>query len=588
MDLSRAGRRKGEAMSKGDSEALRKGASEILGKQLEGKKTEIVATETDVVPSSKETVYRFVARPADEPNGPHASVVLDAGGKPVDLAKLTAAEGRAFFVPSAEAVELPAALLARRVTTNPRVDDFQLGECGYRERITVDIPAQPITEPVDVYFLADNTGSMSPAIASVRAGAASILATLGMTGLDIHYGVGNYHDFGDPVPVFQNQQPITGNQAAVLAAINGWTATFGGDIPESNLYALHQAATGPIGWRPAALKFIVWFGDAPGHEPVCAAVWGGGFPITRGSVIADLAAVAAPAQPGGIAVLAVSLTSGPGLDAAPSGGYPGCPSLTTPGQATAITAASGGSLTAGVDPAATAAAILTALVKAVAIKNVHLQPAGAIAPFVTSITPPSYGPLDPTKPHQLTFDLTFERNAERCALRDQVFTGEIDVVMDGAVVARKPTKITIPKCRYHYVVKFVCGVDETREGCSPVRPGRYATEINLYNGHCSAATIVKRVVPVVLRGEPVGREPRVAKVMAEDRIQLPPNTATMDDCCRLAELLKQPVTLGAPLTIGFLEIESDAPLTVTAVYTASSLKDDTVAIEVEQIAEIRR
>jgi hypothetical protein len=582
-------------MSKRDSEALRTGASEILGKQLEGKQMEIVAEETDTVPSTKETLYRFVARPAGEPNGPHAAVVLDAGGKPVDLAKVAAVEGRTFFVPAAEAVALPPALLARRVTTNPRVDDFQLGECGYRERITVDIPPQPITEPVDVYFLADNTGSMNPSIASVKAGAASILATLAGTGLDIHYGVGSYHDFGDPVPVFHNLQPITGNQAAVLAAINGWVATYGGDLPEANLYALHEVAIGfptanpPIDWRPAALKFIVWFGDAPGHEPICAAVWGGGFSITRGSVIADLAAVTAPAQPGGIAVLAVSVTSGPGLDAAPSDGYPGCPSITTPGQATAITTASGGSLTAGVNPAATAAAILTALVKAVQIKNVHLVPAGAIASFVTSITPPSYGPLDPRQPHQLAFDLTFERNAERCSLRDQTYTGEIDVVMDGVIVARKPTRITIPKCRYHYVVKFVCGVNETAtEGCSPVRPGRYATEINLYNGHCSPATIVKRVVPVVLRGEPIGREPRVAKVMAEDRIQLPPNTATMDDCCRLAELLKQPVTLNGPLTIGFLEIESDAPLTVTAVYTASGLKDDAVALEVEQIAEIRR
>ena len=66
---------------------------------------------------------------------------------------------------------------------------------------------------------------------------------------------------------------------------------------------------------------------------------------------------------------------------------------------------------------------------------------------------------------------------------------------------------------------------------------------------------------------------------------LPPHTATMDDCCRLAELLKQPVSLNGLLLIGFLEIISDVPLTVTAVYTASGLRDDAVSIDVEQILE---
>ena len=161
--------------------------------------------------------------------------------------------------------------------------------------------------------------------------------------------------------------------------------------------------------------------------------------------------------------------------------------------------------------------------------------------------------------------------------------------MDHAVVAKKPTKITIPKCRYYYVAKFVCGVNEMKEeGCSPVRPGRYATEINIYNGHCSEAEIEKHVVPVVLAGKPIGREPRVSEVRARDQIKLPPRTATMDDCCRLAELLKLPVTLNGPLTVGFLEIVSNVPLTVTAVYTASGLRDDSVSIDVEQIVEIRK
>ena len=262
-------------MAEGKIEALRKRVLESLGKQFEGKKAEIVSEETAQVPSSKTSIHRFIVRGAEEPNGPHATVVLDAAGKPVDLAKLSLAEGKDFFVPSAAAVELPKEMLARRVTIDPRVNDIHLSECGFRETITVTIPAQPIGEKVDVYFLADNTGSMGPAIASVKAGANAILGTLQGMGLDIQFGVGNYRDFTDaPIPAFQNQQAITPNSAAVIAAINGWSASGGDDLPEAALFALHQVKN-VAGWRPGSAKFIVWFGDAPSHEPICAAVWGG-------------------------------------------------------------------------------------------------------------------------------------------------------------------------------------------------------------------------------------------------------------------------------------------------------------------------
>ena len=257
-------------MAKADLEALRKSALAALSKQFEGKKTEIVSEQTDTVASSKETLRKFIVRSADNPNGPHSTIVLDAAGKPVDLAKLSAAEGRAFFPVAVPTVELPEAMLARRVTIDPKVNDIHLDECGFRETITVTIPAQPIAQKVDVYFLADNTGSMTGAIASVQTGAATIMSTLGGLVPDIQFGVGNYRDFNDfpifppTLPAFQNQQVITANQAAVTAAINTWIASEGGDTPEAALYALHQVANPAVaGWRPGAMKFIVWFGDAP-------------------------------------------------------------------------------------------------------------------------------------------------------------------------------------------------------------------------------------------------------------------------------------------------------------------------------------
>jgi hypothetical protein len=136
-----------------------------------------------------------------------------------------------------------------------------------------------------------------------------------------------------------------------------------------------------------------------------------------------------------------------------------------------------------------------------------------------------------------------------------------------------------------YSVKFLCG--EQKDdccGCSPVRPGRYATEINIHNYRDRPAPVVKRIIPLVLAGAVRGREPKWSGVAASDKILLPGHGATMDDCCRLLELLLggKP-SADTPLTIGILEIISPVELAVSAVYTASDLKNESVSIEVETI-----
>jgi hypothetical protein len=139
--------------------------------------------------------------------------------------------------------------------------------------------------------------------------------------------------------------------------------------------------------------------------------------------------------------------------------------------------------------------------------------------------------------------------------------------------------------RYSYSVKFVCGVQEKCK-CeeAPVRPGRYATEINIYNYQDADVRIVKYVTPVVFAGAVTGREPKYTTRKAADRLVLPPHSATMDDCHRLAELLLgAPAAAGLPITIGFLEIVSSHELEVTAVYTSSDLKSRSISMEVERI-----
>ena len=154
---------------------------------------------------------------------------------------------------------------------------------------------------------------------------------------------------------------------------------------------------------------------------------------------------------------------------------------------------------------------------------------------------------------------------------------------------RPPVGVPVPTPegfeKHAYSVKFVCGVQgECGCDCASVVPGVYATEINLHNALDVEVKIEKHVIPLVFAGAAAGREPMYAKRKASDRIVLPPHTATMDDCCRLTELLlgaKAGPTL--PLTIGILEIISNRPLSVSAVYTVTDPKSGSVSMDVEQI-----
>jgi hypothetical protein len=153
---------------------------------------------------------------------------------------------------------------------------------------------------------------------------------------------------------------------------------------------------------------------------------------------------------------------------------------------------------------------------------------------------------------------------------------------------RPPAVVVAPDARlYVYSVKFLCGTQAQAEcRCVPLRPGAYATEINIHNPHDTAAVITKHVLPLVLAGAAAGREPGFVGRKASDRIVLPPHSATMDDCCRLAELLLgAPAGADLPLTTGFLEIMSNRPVSITAVYTVTDLKSGSVSIDVEQIEE---
>ncbi len=169
-----------------------------------------------------------------------------------------------------------------------------------------------------------------------------------------------------------------------------------------------------------------------------------------------------------------------------------------------------------------------------------------------------------------------------CSDPDSIEPPRIGVVQPGrppVVIGPRDFKLFI------YSVKFLCG--EQKEdccGCSPMRPGHYSTEINIHNSGAKEAPVLKRVIPLVLAGAVSGREPKFNGPGKPDIIRLPAHSATMDDCCRILEmLLGAPPSEPVPLTSGILEIISTVELSVTAVYTASDGGGGAPSVDVQQI-----
>ena len=142
-----------------------------------------------------------------------------------------------------------------------------------------------------------------------------------------------------------------------------------------------------------------------------------------------------------------------------------------------------------------------------------------------------------------------------------------------------------------YSVKVVCGRQTGSDCCcvAGARPGVYATEVNTQNLSLVTTPVLKFVVPLINSGAVVAREPNVADPLSlagrhAEVIKLPPLGATMDDCCRIAEMLLGGTPSGdMPLTIALLTIVSRVELAVSAVYTANPLSGDGISIDVEYV-----
>ncbi len=546
-----------------------------------------VAGVTAHLPSGEEV--RLVHAAVRGKHNQTASLVVDASGEVQPLRTFEALAGRGVFAPEMPVPERPAVTPAPSVTIDPPVNNLTLSECVTEEEtVTVHVPAG--VAKADVYLLADTTGSMGSIIGAVQAGIDTIVNDPAFSGLDVAWGAGNYKDF--PIPAsspyaFQHQLAPTPGVADITVAVNAWSASDGSDTPEGQLFALQQVATDPgIGWRPGSKRILVWFGDAPGHDPICSAI-SGVADITETTATAALVAA-------GVTVVAVSTDTGVAgaLDGDPGPGpdnfdYGVCTIGGSPGQATRITGATpGGSHTTGVNAATMIATLLSLISSAVqSINHLELQRTGAIAPFVASIAPPGYDSLAGDVDHSLPFEVTW-KGVRACAETDQIFTGSLDVVADGVVVASKPVTITVPACRWHHSVEMICGTQKGddeghgRDLCETVVSGHYATAVTIYNPTTCTVELVKYFAPLVLHDKPVGREPRTVQARAFAKLVLGPGKATLEDCCSLQEAVGP---TGGPLVLGVLDIVADHPLDVTVTHTANGAGQAGTSIDARTI-----
>lgn len=321
------------------------------------------------------------------------------------------------------------------------------------EEVCVTVPKDAVIPKVDVYLLADTTGSMSGPLASVKSGASTLAGSLfGLTGVDVAIGVGNYKDFPKDAYAFDHQvdPTITSLDVTGSGGIASWSAGGGYDRPEGQLFALDRLAAdvdpaiggGNIGWRSGAKRIVVWFGDQPGHDPVCGTISGLSYGITQSTVTDDL-------NDAGITVVAISTTSGGGLDGSSYVGdyLSACGSSvnSTVGQATEIATDTGGSHIKGVNNSLLVTTIVGLVEDEVgSIDELALSASGDAADYVTGIDPSVIGPIDTSSESEHCFDVDF---AGACGEEgEETFTGSLDATADGADIGSASLSVTIPAC----------------------------------------------------------------------------------------------------------------------------------------------
>jgi hypothetical protein len=404
------------------------------------------------------TVYQVVASSQLEPNADLVILVEESGREiGLNFGDLAKRLGRTPFDRLSDFAERATPLRVgggRDAHLTPDQNQLVLeqGANFGPEQIVVTISEGELKPKLDIYFLCDTTGSMGAALPSVRDAAAQVIDRLVGAGTDAAFGAGSYKDFFGGGPPFSGDARISTDPNLAKNAIAAWTASGGGDTAEAQLFALDQIAEpprGPIGWRNGAKGILVWFGDEPGHDPICQSISLLTYKITSLTVMQQLLDHM-------ITVIAVNTGTGRyGLD-----GDPMLAELTrdysaancAPGgrenQAADFSYWTGGALIQGLDVANIVARIqdvLDSIAPQVPAAQVHAT--GSAGQFVAQFSQVEFGPWQTAEAIQFNFDVTFFGIVDCHPNADQTFTGAIEVWIGDQLGAEKRLNVTVPRCK---------------------------------------------------------------------------------------------------------------------------------------------
>ena len=133
---------------------------------------------------------------------------------------------------------------------------------------------------------------------------------------------------------------------------------------------------------------------------------------------------------------------------------------------------------------------------------------------------------------------------------------------------------TVAQYVWSFAVKFVCGqqppISANPIGEPPVKPGNYATEINIHNGNYKTIGLRKKIVLLVDKGQVVALEPQAVGPRAKMSADMQADYGMIDTCNGLYNAVypAAPIAGPMPLMIGYLVILSPLDLDIDAVYTA--------------------
>jgi hypothetical protein len=217
-----------------------------------------------------------------------------------------------------------------------------------------------------------------------------------------------------------------------------------------------------------------------------------------------------------------------------------------------------------------------ALLSSLVVIGVAMRGAAAASPLAQNVTPTTTTTSTETVTPTTTITTTETATSTPIITSTETVTPtETSVPTTTSTPTATPGPI-ITGNFWSYAAKFVCGeqpAGSTALGEPTVRPGSYATEINIHNpNYFGPSTIYKKALLLVDRGEPIGREPKIAEPRAfGPPLQLPNDGATMDDCTSIWELANPGISppTPMPLMVGYVVILSPFNLDVVSVMTAT-------------------